>query len=411
MGGRGGRGGRGKGGKGGKGFGGHDDRGASGGGVRHVVKHDTLFKSRRGGIAGRSKGRGKGDNVYRPPGMRGKGGDLGGGGGSRICHDFARNGDCRRGASCSFAHARVEQQTTDKVDADSVARHCEVKAHDGPIVAIAMTEQGIYTASQDKMLKRWKPNKDAAGRFQLTPDLEVPLQEACFSMLCASGWIFCGFWNGEVKAFSQDGANSVLRGHTKRVTDIKQHQGVLITGSADREVRLWQMDPASKVFNCTHTIGDMPGAINCLHVLGDNIWVGGMSGIAMCNLTSLKVTKLLPPAKTVTSFLEFQGHIVAAYADGGLRVFDGEGNMKSEMQNLQGGPITRIAGLESGPRLICGHSHGQVSTITLPDFAFKVQFQAYLDTSIDAVMTAGHDGIFLLGSKTGSLQMWQRFVA
>jgi len=368
-----------------------------------------MFKSRRGGIANKGKGRGKGDNLYRPPGLRnggGKGGDAG------LCHNFQRDGQCPRGSQCHFLHVRSQPNTTDKVDEDGIARHCEVlQAHAGTIVAIAMTEQGIYTASQDKTLKRWKPQKDASGRFQLTPDLEVPLQESCFSMYCAGGWIFCGLWDGTVKAFSQEGANSVLRGHTKRVTAITQHQGVLITGSADRDVRLWQMDPGSKAFNCTHTLNEsIPGAVNCLCVLGDNIWIGGMNGLALCSLTALKVTKLLPPTKSVTSFLEFQGHVIAAYQDGSLRIFDAEGTMKSEMPILAAGPVVRIAGLESGPRLLCGHSHGQVSIVNLPDFTFKTQFQAYADTSIESVMCAGHDGIFLVGSKTGSLQLWQRYV-
>merc|ERR1712130_848418 len=100
----------------------------------------------------------------------------------------------------------------------------------------------------------------------------------------------------------------------------------------------------------------------------------------MCNLSSLKVTKLLPPVKPVSKFLEFQGHIIAAYADGTLRVFDGDGNQKSEVPALAAGPIASIGGLEAGPRFLCGHLHGQVSSIVLPDFVFKTQFQAFNET-------------------------------
>lgn len=371
--------GRGKGkGKGKKGkHDGHDDR------VTRVVRTTHVFKNTRGGFVnkGKGRGRGKGDNLYRPPGMRDR----------------------------SDVNVRIDQVITEKVDEESIVRHCEVKAHTGAICAIAMTEQGIYTASQDKSLKRWKPQKDASGRYQLLQELNVPLDDGCFSMYCAGGWIFCGLWSGTVKAFSQDGVNTDLRGHTKRVTAITQHQGILITGSAGRDVRLWVMDPNTKVFNCTHTLTEsMPGSINCLHILGGNLWAGGMSGIAVIDLVSLKVTKLLPPTRSVTSFLEFQGHVVAAYGDGSLRVFDAEGSMKSEMPSLAGGSIQAIGGLESGPRLLCGHGHGQVSTITLPDFNFKTQFQAMLDTSIDSLMCAGQDGLFLLGCKKGNLQLWQR---
>merc|ERR1719498_2397388 len=138
----------------------------------------------------------------------------------------------------------------------------------------------------------------------------------------------------------------------------------------------------------------MPGSIHCLRVLGENLWVGGTSGVAMVNLQTLKVSKLLPPTKTVTSFLEFQGHVIAAYGDGSLRTFDGEGTMKGELQPLPAGNISGIACLESGPRLLCSHSHGQVTTIILPDFQPKAQFQAMLDTSIDSILTPGQDGLF-----------------
>lgn len=275
-----------------------------------------------------------------------------------------------------------------------------------------MTEQGIFTTSQDKFLKRWRPQKDATGRYQLIPDNEVNLEAPCHSMLCSGGWIFCGLWDGSIKAFSLEGANATLIGHTKRCTAILQHSGVLISGSADRDVRLWQMDPATKAFSCSHTLNEsMPGAINTLLVLGENLWIGGASGIAMCNLTSLKVTKILPPVKSCVSFLEFQGHVIAAYGDGCLRIFDVEGTMKSELASMPAGPILRIAGLESGPRVICGHSYGQVTSVLLqPQFEPKAQFQAFVDTSIESVMATGHDGLFLLGSKKGSLQLWQRFV-
>merc|ERR1712129_154534 len=46
------------------------------------------------------------------------------------------------------------------------------------------------------------------------------------------------------------------------------------------------------------------------------------------------------------------------------------------MKPLGAGPLVSIAGLESGPRVLCGHANGKVSTLTLPDFTFKFDFQA-----------------------------------
>jgi len=274
---------------------------------------------------------------------------------------------------------------------------------------MAMTEQGIYTGSQDKSLKRWKPTKEADGRFTLTPELTVPLPDSCFCLLFNGGWFFCGLWSGNIQAFSQDGIEVSLKGHTRRVTSLLVHQNVLISGSADKEVRLWQMDPGTKTFNCTHTLTDsMPGPISKMHVLGTSLFVGGMNGIAVVNLENLTVTKLLPPTKSVADMLEFQGHVIVGYAEGSLRIFDAQGELKTETKPLAAGPILSLAGLESGPRVLCGHSRGQVSSITLPNFEFRLHFQALDGWKVESIHCAGHDGIFLLGSQDGTLQLWQR---
>jgi len=313
-----------------------------------------------------------------------------------------------------FVHVRFQPVATQQVPEDGpIGRHCEVlNAHAGPITAITMTEQGIYSASLDKTLKRWKPVKGADGRFSLTAELNVQLPDSCHALLFHSGWLFCGLWNGTIKAFSTEGAEMVLNGHHKRVTALKIHQAILVSGSADREVRLWQMDPQSKVFACTHTITDsMPGCITKLHILGDNLWVGGSSGVAICNLGSLQVTNILPPTKQVGDYLEFQGHLIVAYTDGSIRIFGADGSVKTDMKPLAGGPVLSLAGLDSGPRVLCGHAHGQISSILLPSFEFRTQFQALENAKVEALCCAGHDGIFLVGGSNGSLQLWQRIGA
>merc|ERR1712048_1531952 len=112
---------------------------------------------------------------YRPPALRGEGGQYGGAP-DKICNDFKR-GSCTMGAQCHFLHIQLATATEQEVPLDNMGRHCEVAAHTAAITGIAMTEQGIYTTSTDKKLKRWKPQKDATNRFQLIPDLEVPLDD------------------------------------------------------------------------------------------------------------------------------------------------------------------------------------------------------------------------------------------
>jgi len=366
-------------------------------------KHTPLDRGPRGRGKGKGKGKGEG-NLYRPPALRRD--DSSGG----VCYTFGRTGSCPKGDRCAFLHVRVDTDKTDRVPQEGLGRHTEVIAHSAQITAIAMTEEGIYTVSQDKSLKRWKPERaDANGPYQLKAELTVELGCACFCLLCNGGWLFCGLWDGSIKAFSKDGANTVLKGHTKRVTALLIHANVLISGGADREVRLWQFNESNKTFACSHTLKEsMPGPISCMRVLGEHLFIGGLSGVAMCNLTSLAVTKLLPPMKSVSQFLEFMGCVIVAYAEGALRIFDAEGTMKSEMKTMAAGPIVSIGGLESGPMLLCGHAHGQVSTISLPGFEFRTQFQAIVNDSIESLFCPGDSGLFLLGSKHGALQLWQR---
>jgi len=300
----------------------------------------------------------------------------------------------------------------EQVPADGLLRHQEItRAHQDAITAIAMAEDAVYTAARDKSLRRWRVRKGVSGLFELAADLEVPLGESCWTMLHVGEWIFCGLSEGTIQGFSKSGQSTTLKAHSKRVTCLLVHQNVLISGSHDGTVRLWQaqVDGGPQAFACTHTVSaDMPGAINCMRVLGERLWVGGMSGLAVLDLAQLRVTNQLPPRKCVTSFLEFTGHMITVYADGSTAIYDGMGNQTHSQTPLAPGPVLCIAGLESGPRVLLGHSKGQVSSIELPSFNFKLFFQAVDRCKVESICAVGHDGIFLIGAQNGNLQLWQR---
>jgi len=363
----------------------------------HLLKPSSRGRGRgtgeRGrGIKGKGKGKGSrgtfvkrpdGDRLYKPPGARRRDGEE---------------------------EVVVSRQTVDRVDAERMLRHCEIPAHTAPITAITMSEQGIWTVSQDQKLKRWKPTPGPDGKFNLLMEMEFPLSDAIYSMIYADGWCLCGLWSGEIKAFCTDGSQTVLQGHSKRVTALLIHKGIVISASMDQQVILWKFDPASKQFQCLNKLkDDMPGAIFNLAVLGENLlFIGGMNGVAIMDLLSLRVAKSLHPAKSVTGLMVYEGHVIASYQDGTMKIFDGEGNSKMETPVLQGGPIHCIAGLVPGPLVLVGHNRGQVSTIQLPSFQFANQFQAFQNNAVECVFNTNHDGLFVLGSKSGALQLWQK---
>merc|ERR1719469_1809975 len=113
-----------------------------------------------------------------------------------------------------------------------------------------------------------------------------------------------------------------------------------------------------------------------------------MNGLAVVDLETLKVSKILPPTKPVVDMLEFQGHIIVAYAEGSLRIFDPEGTMKSETKPLAAGRMLCLAGLDSGPRVLCGHARGQISSIALPNFEFRTHFQALEGYKVESILCA-----------------------
>eukprot|EP00747_Dinoflagellata_sp_TGD_P167827 gnl/TRDRNA2_/TRDRNA2_193013_c0_seq1.p1 gnl/TRDRNA2_/TRDRNA2_193013_c0~~gnl/TRDRNA2_/TRDRNA2_193013_c0_seq1.p1 ORF type:complete len:445 (+),score=74.23 gnl/TRDRNA2_/TRDRNA2_193013_c0_seq1:106-1335(+) len=402
---RGGRKGRGKG-RGGGGGGGFPEGRAPAGGF--VKRPDNFDKKREFG--GRGGGRGgawghddRGDGGPRKGRGKGRGGK--GAGGGRGGPNRYLKPNQRTGPGSTLPPAPV----VDMVREEGLLRHQELKAHTDAIMAVCITADCVYSASRDKMLKRWKVQKNAQGRFELVPEIEIPLGEQCWSMLYVGEWLFCGLGDGSIRGYKKDGNQQTGRNHTKRVTALLVHEAVLISGSSDGAIGLWQMGADGNSFSCTHSITEgITGSCTCLAVLQGHLWCGGTSGIAIVELTSLKVVKQLPPKKFVASFVTYEGHLIVSYADGSLVVFDAGGNVKHTQQALPAGPVLAMCGLEVGPRLLLGHAKGQVSSIGLPMFEFKRWWQALEKCKVQTLCAVGSDGIFIVGAENGNLQVWQR---
>lgn len=308
-------------------------------------------------------------------------------------------------------HGASLGKPVEEVRDDGFLRHQEIpRAHSDAVMAIVMAADAIYTASRDKLLKRWKVGRNpSTNRFELTIDLEVPLGDICWCMVMVGEWIFCGLGDGTIKGFSKSGNQAVLKAHTKRAASLIVHQHVLISGGSDGTVRCWQAADTGNMFTCTNTVSEgISSGVTCMAVLAAYLWVGGTSGIAVIELASLRVLQQIQPKKFVASFLQFQDHLIVAYADGQLCIFDAGGVKKHDQPPMDVGPILSVGGLECGPRLLCGHAKGQVSSTVLPDFRLKTCWQALERAKVQSLCCAGQDGVFLVGAENGNLQVWQR---
>lgn len=294
---------------------------------------------------------------------------------------------------------------------DGLIRHCEVhKAHNDAIMAIVMAEDAVYSAARDKLLKKWTPVK-SGNKWELKLDKEISLPDTCWSMIYYGIWLFCGLGDGRIRAFSKDGRDVTLDGHKSRCAALLIHEQVLLSGGSDGTVKCWQAAPESPAaFTCTHSINTgIPDAVTTMSVLNGALWVAGSSGVTLVDLQNLRPGKDLNPRKFAIGLLQFLGHMIVAYADGSLIVFNSMGEETRVEPPMRAGPIMCLAGLEVGPRLLIGHSKGQMSSVVLqPDFGLKLHWQAFEKAKVQCLTCPGSDGLFLVGAENGTIQLWQR---
>lgn len=321
-----------------------------------------------------------------------------------------RGGRAGRGGSGAALRSSRIGALCEEVREDGLRRHQRIPAaHGDALTAICVADDAVYTSSRDGTLKRWRPQRSAANLFELAAECEVPLGGQCWCMVAAGEWVFCGLSDGRIRAFSKAGQDLQLSGHTQGVSAMLPHQSVLLSGSAEGAVRCWSFDSALGAFVNSHTVDDLiPGQVRCLTVMGSQLWVGGNEGITLVDLASLSRAVRIQPLKKVVGFLEFQAHMIAAYADGSMRVFDAAGVETHAQKALAAGPLLCIAGLETGPRVLCAHARGNVSCIGLPAFELKCSWRVLADAAVRCVCSARHDGIFIIGGENGDLQVWQR---
>jgi len=279
-------------------------------------------------------------------------------------------------------------------------------------MCIVVADDAVYTASRDRSLKRWKPTLDGQ-RWLLKAEVEIPLGEQCWSLAFVEQWLFCGLGDGRIQGFSKSGEKAELStgGHAKRVTCILQHQHVLLSGGHDASVRCWQASPgASQPFGCTHTIQEgMPGAVQCMAVLKDHLWVGTSNGIGIVELSSLRVIQSLAPKKYCIAMLVYEGCMIVLYSDGMVIIFDAQGAEKLNTPPTPAGPATALVGIASGPRVLIGHARGQVTAVGLPMFNAIKTWQTFDKCKVQSICGApGTDGIFIIGGENGNLQLWKR---
>ncbi|KAK8582900.1 hypothetical protein V6N13_069666 [Hibiscus sabdariffa] len=131
-----------------------------------------------------------------------------------------------------------------------------IKAHDDAINAVTVSDDGtVYTGSADRRIRVWtKPTGEK--RYSLVATLEKHKSAVNALALNADGSVlFSGACDRSILVWErEDGANymavtGALRGHGKAILCLINVSDLLVSGSADQTVRIWQRGVEGK-YSC-----------------------------------------------------------------------------------------------------------------------------------------------------------------
>mmetsp|Transcript_136109 Transcript_136109/g.261478 ORF Transcript_136109/g.261478 Transcript_136109/m.261478 type:complete len:450 (+) Transcript_136109:107-1456(+) len=381
-------------------------------------RHSTDGQSKGyGGKAG-GKGRGKGT------GWRGCGGQGKGKSGSFENKTWTREGKGPMDTGMPMAGSAVSEVA---LTGPYLGKGSELKklwsmpddkGHDDGIHAgIAMGDR-LCTAGRDQRLLLWRGESDPQkpGGVILALDNEVAFPAAVTALLfhAASKWLFCGLASGAIRAFRQEPlAQADMAGHTAAITKMLVHEAILLSGSEDGFVRAWSHDASSGGFQCAASIQIPTGPVYALHVqVPGGIWAGAARGISCIDLGTLQPVGNIESPARVVELLSYKDCVLAAYADGVIKVFDAAGAEKFKHGPL-GEHVTNYSlVLMQHPHakkdvLLCGQEFGYITAYDIPEFRPRGTFSTGYEGEVTAIVDMGANGLFVTCGLSGDVILWR----
>lgn len=112
---------------------------------------------------------------------------------------------------------------------EGVSLDRELEGHESSVVALALHEQDLFSASRDGELRRWRGDTSTVVRAG---------GAAILSMVAAAdGRLACVTSNGTLERWSKDGVTSVSKIHDSWIWGVARHDDALVTCSEDGSVR------------------------------------------------------------------------------------------------------------------------------------------------------------------------------
>lgn len=207
--------------------------------------------------------------------------------------------------------------------------------------------------------------------------------------------------------------DTLTGGHRRSVASITVHTSVMVSGSNDGTVRLWTPNPQVGRWQMHgQAINNPSGAVNAVKVLGDALWVGGQTGITCVDLGTLQPRGTVQSVEPVTGLLEFQGHMIASYRNGDVKIFGSSGSevfaspAKGEHQSNTAVELM-MHPIDNKPMLLCGQQFGYVTAYDLPDFRPRGSFVGKNGSDVKSIIDLKAQGMFAVGGMHGDVTLWQ----
>ncbi|CAE8734318.1 unnamed protein product [Polarella glacialis] len=291
----------------------------------------------------------------------------------------------------------------------------ELGHNDGIQAAVVMGSR-LCTGGLDQRVILWR-GEQGAESLSLALDNEVGCSSAVTALLFHEGskWLFCGQADGQIRAFRQEPlAESFLAGHSAAVTRLLVHDTALVSGSQDGTVRVWNYDDGTGKFACSATIPTpFLRAIFDIHLepSGPTLWIGTEKGIILLSLQSLQPIRNIESAACVVRLLSYQGCILAALANGVVKIFDLAGQ-----EQFSHGPVgehttNSVVALLRHPQankdiLLCGQEIGYVTAYDIPEFRPRGTFNTGYEGDVTAIVDMS-GGVFATCGLTGDVVIWR----
>ena len=209
----------------------------------------------------------------------------------------------------------------------------ELKGHKDKITCLCLDQSNgqLFTGSHDSTVRVWSCSTgECVSTVQVGGQVD--------SMLLEGGFLFVGIktvdGKGQIKVWNLATQQQIeLSGHLGRVQCLSAANGMLFSGGQDKAIRVWKVNPASGMFECTATLQEAQdghrGPVSYMVVSGPFLFSGDAKGtIKVWDLEAGAVRQTLIKAHNssthpaIMSLLIWEGHLISGSLDGYIKIWE-----------------------------------------------------------------------------------------